>query len=305
MRKAAIIILIFLLVSFLSAAEKEIKLDRTFNFEGVKRVKIDLKITNGKLRVYTWDKKEAKVEGIIKYRGEYPEVELRKSGDMLILRVEKEKKWFFFWHSSPGRKDLWADVTVFLPEPFEGKAGVVNGRVELKSVVGKKNGYVKLSSVNGIVRVLELRSEELKVSNVNGRIMISGTFAEEASLGTVNGKIEATGFFAAHLKAKTVNGDIELDLEEKPLDKEGYWKISSVNGDIYLNFLDQPQFYYDFKIKSVSGNVYVQLSGVDISSTNVFSKASFELNEGKGAKAEIFVDINTVSGDVEVRRESK
>lgn len=305
MRKSAIIILIFLIViSFLSAAEKEIKLDRFFDFKGAKSVEIDLKLVNGKLRIYTWDRKEAKVEGIVRYRGEKPEIELKKIGDQLILRIEKEKGWWFF-RRSPGRKELWADITVFLPEPFEGKAGVTNGRIELKSIIGKKNGYVKLSTVNGIVRILELKSEELKVSNINGRIMISETFAEEANLSTVNGKIEATGFFASHLKVKTVNGDIEIGLEEKPLNKEGYWKLSSVNGDIYLGFLNEPEFYYDFKIKSVSGDVYVELSGVDISSTTVFSKASFELNGGKKAKMDIFADVNTVSGDVEIRRESK
>ncbi len=303
MRKAAIIVAILLLLSFLFAGERELKIERSFPTKG-ERIELDVGVVTGNLKVLTWDKNEIRVEGVITYREKEPKVEIEYSHGYFRLKVEKKKDCWWFFCGDWGREKIWADLTLMVPEPFEGKVSVVNGKLEVKSILGKRNGYVRVSSVNGIVRVIELKGEEVKVSTVNGRIMLSGVRADELKLSTVNGRVSATGIFARRLKASSVNGDIELELEgEETVKREGYWKISTVNGDIIVNFLHPPALHYDFRLKSVGGGIYVDLPGAAIESSRGLFRQSFEINPQ--ASPSIYVDISTVSGSIEVRSEKE
>ena len=140
-----------------------------------------------------------------------------------------------------------------------------------------KNITIDLVSAN--LTASDLNAYDLEFSSVGGDIELTNVAARSIYLEATSGDIElieTTG----ELELNTVSGDIQLENNKLTHSIIG----SSVSGDIFLSFAEQPQ---DIKFKgdTVSGDV------------SFFNNNARSFETGKGL---LNVQLDTVSGDITV-----
>ena len=184
--------------------------------------KVSLKNISGNITVTGWDQPQAQVT--------------------VVKRSGSDRSQVFFSNNGPNLSVRAAD-----------NSGNQNIRFEVR--VPRQLARVELSSVNGVI----------KVSDVKAEILVDGT----------NGSIELTDI-AGVSKVRTVNGSIKAGLLEA---SDRGMEFQSVNGSIELTV--PPTFEAELEASTVHGGIVIDDSfGVQVEKGVVGQKAKGEINDG-------------------------
>ena len=202
---------------------------------------IELKNTNGKAVIRSWNRDEVKIYAEIKVRCgdrreaeqfmERVEINVREQGDCLSITTDYPKKNFgniFGWLFG---KSISVSIAfeIIVPARSNLDLDLVNGSLEVEDVEGES----VLETTNGAIKARDLRGM-IKAHSTNGSITASLLALDKdraASLSTTNGAIKLTipKYVEADLDAKVVNGRIHSDFD---LDVKGRFNSRSVRGRI-------------------------------------------------------------------------
>jgi lia operon protein LiaG len=147
---------------------------------------------------------------------------------------------------------------------------------------------ITVKSVSGNIEAVDLKASSLSLDSVSGEL--KGTriaVSDDLTLKTTSGNIDF-GESAGRIKAESVSG--EIDITQNNL-KDNI-TIKTVSGEIVLKIPSSSEFLYRFK--TTSGKIVNGFKGSDK------SKGSVEGTVGKGGST---IDVQTVSGDLELSKE--
>ncbi|MEQ1721652.1 MAG: DUF4097 family beta strand repeat-containing protein [Pseudobdellovibrio sp.] len=164
------------------------------------------------------------------------------------------------------REGPWVKFNFTNPE--EGTGFLANQSV-VKILVPENIRKIKIKTVSGDMKVLNLDLEELKLESVSGHIDIQGKLND--------------------INAKTISGDflVNSDLDNPKV------KISTVSGDTRAVFNSEPNINFNFE--TVSGEV----SFSESLARKEISGAVKDLNFGKGEGS---FEVQSTSGDVKIEK---
>ncbi|WP_428243720.1 DUF4097 family beta strand repeat-containing protein [Gynuella sp.] len=196
-------------------------------------------------------------------------------------------------------------LVIMIPYSSRLRVQGVSSDINIASI----HGDVTVKTVSGDLSVSDLSSASLSIETVDADTklhQVQGDVSYESISGDLMGDISSQS-----IQLKTVSGNIDLSFQEG-----GAATISSVSGDLSLTgeFVGYP----DVSVKTVSGNIHLQLSGmVDtqlkvsaITNTNVrvnlpqsgltdlsLTAKQFSHNIGNGVGR---ILLSTVQGDISV-----
>jgi DUF4097 and DUF4098 domain-containing protein YvlB len=241
-----------------------------------------------------------------------------RSGSRIIIKVEVPNNS----HNSWGEDG--SDLTIVIPKhvrvSFKGVSSNINisdftHGSEIQTVSGDINAknlmqQVELATVSGNIESNNL-SGKLRLSAVSGDIDDRNS-SGRALFKTVSGNLNANSS-ANEISANTVSGDIELKLakvdelivstvsggffSQLSLNDNGLVKMSSVSGDLTLDFKNEVQASFNLKTNA-GGNIVNELTSAKAKRAKYgpSAKLSFETGNASGS-----VRASTVSGRIEVK----
>jgi DUF4097 and DUF4098 domain-containing protein YvlB len=164
----------------------------------------------------------------------------------------------------------------------------VSGNIDSKNLAGK----IRLSSVSGDIDDRS-SSGRAQLKTVSGELRSNST-ATEVNVNSVSGDIELHLAAVDELNVSTVSGEFESKLT---LNDNGFIKMSSVSGDLKLDFKNDVQASFNLKTNA-GGDIVNRLSSAKAKRAKYgpSAKLSFETGNGKGS-----VRASTVSGHIEVK----
>jgi DUF4097 and DUF4098 domain-containing protein YvlB len=164
----------------------------------------------------------------------------------------------------------------------------VSGNIESTNLSGK----LRLSSVSGDIHDRNSSGRAL-FKTVSGNLTSSST-ANEVSANSVSGDIELKLAKVDELIVSTVSGEFESQLS---LNENGLVKMSSVSGDLMVDFKNEVQASFNLKTNA-GGNIVNGLTSAKARRAKYgpSSKLSFETGNASGS-----VRASTVSGRIEVK----
>lgn len=241
-----------------------------------------------------------------------------KSGSRIIIKVEIPNNS----HSGWGVEG--SDLTIVMPKhvrvSFKGVSSNINishftHGSEIQTVSGDINAkdlmqQIELATVSGNIESTNL-SGKLRLSSVSGDIhdrnssgralfktvsgnLTSSSTANEVSANSVSGDIELKLVKVDELIVSTVSGEFESQLS---LNENGLVKMSSVSGDLTVDFKNEVQASFNLKTNA-GGNIVNGLTSAKARRAKYgpSSKLSFETGNASGS-----VRASTVSGRIEVK----
>ncbi|SDO20263.1 DUF4097 family beta strand repeat-containing protein [Halobacillus aidingensis] len=165
----------------------------------------DLSISNGSLKLHTWDQEEVKASYQVKvYQVETEEEARARFHD----ETQMEIKNGLLRIASPSKK-MKMNVDLFIPnKKYEFiKSQLTNGNLDLENI---KSDHFQMKTSNGAVKAKQLSGETCKIQTGNGAIQLQeGTF-EECETDTINGAITLSGDIGK-ADASTVSSGITVD----------------------------------------------------------------------------------------------
>ena len=241
-----------------------------------------------------------------------------KSGSRIIIKVEIPNNSRNGWGADG------SDLTIEMPKhvrvSFKGVSSNINisnfsHGSEIQTVSGDivaKNlmQQIELATVSGNIDSKNLTGK-IRLSSVSGDINDRNS-AGRAHLKTVSGSLTSSST-ATEVSANSVSGDIELRLDEVDelivstvsgqfegqlsLNDDGLLKMSSVSGDLEVDFKNDVQASFNLKTNA-GGNIVNGLTSdrAQRAKYGPSSKLSFETG-----KASASVRASTVSGRIEVK----
>ena len=291
-------LLLLLAVSGGAFASTPISETRSVNADA----RIDVSNIKGDVTVSGWDKNEVSITGTLGDGAR--KLAIDGGGSSLSIKVEPpDKQGWFNWGSESRMGNTSLDLKV--PRNAEMKIEVVSADVALSGVAGRS---LRVNGVSGKLR-LDTDAKEVDVDSVSGNIELTGK-AERGHLETVSGNVRARGL-GGQIKFETVSGDIDAENAD-------YREITAgtVSGDI--NLRGKPTKDARIEVETMSGDVHLYLPG-DIAArihATTFSgsiRSDFgkvkEEEHGPGSSLDAplgndgRVDLQTFSGDIEVRRQ--
>ena len=291
-------LLLLLAVSGGAFASTPISETRSVNADA----RIDVSNIKGDVTVSGWDKNEVSITGTLGDGAR--KLAIDGGGSSLSIKVEPpDKQGWFNWGSESRMGNTSLDLKV--PRNAEMKIEVVSADVALSGVAGRS---LSVNGVSGKLR-LDTDAKEVDVDSVSGNIELTGK-AERGHLETVSGNVRARGL-GGQIKFETVSGDIDAENGD-------YREINAgtVSGDI--NLRGKPTKDARIEVETMSGDVHLYLPG-DIAArihATTFSgsiRSDFgkvkEEEHGPGSSLDAplgndgRVDLQTFSGDIEVRRQ--
>ncbi|WLR49285.1 DUF4097 family beta strand repeat-containing protein [Halobacillus litoralis] len=165
----------------------------------------DLSISNGSLKVHTWDQEDVKASYQVKvYQVETEEEARTRFHD----ETQVEIKNGLLRIASPSKK-IKMNVDIFIPnKKYEFiKSQLTNGNLNLENI---KSDHFQMKTSNGAVNAKQLSGETCKMQTGNGAIHLQeGTF-EECETDTINGAITLSGDIGK-TDASSVSSSITVD----------------------------------------------------------------------------------------------
>lgn len=164
----------------------------------------------------------------------------------------------------------------------------VSGNIDSKNLSGK----LRLSSVSGDIDDKN-SSGRARFKTVSGSLN-SRSSANEISANSVSGDIELRLADIDELIVSTVSGEFDSELS---LNDDGLLKMSSVSGDLQVDFKNDVQASFSLKTNA-GGGITNRLTSAKAKRAKYgpSSKLSFETGTGSGS-----VRASTVSGHIEVK----
>lgn len=241
-----------------------------------------------------------------------------RSGSRIIIKVEVPNNSHNSWGADG------SDLTIVIPKhvrvSFKGVSSNINisdftHGSEIQTVSGDINAknlmqQVELATVSGNIESKNL-SGKLRLSAVSGDIhdrnssgralfktvsgnLYSHSSANEISANTVSGDIELTLLKVDELIVSTVSGQFFSKLS---LNENGLVKMSSVSGDLTLDFKNEVQASFNLKTNA-GGNIVNELTSAKAERAKYgpSAKLSFETGNASGS-----VRASTVSGRIGVK----
>lgn len=241
-----------------------------------------------------------------------------RSGSRINIKVE------IAHNSYNDHAEQGSQLTIKLPSNMRVNFNGVSSDVSIKDV----NNGVDIQTVSGdiVAKNLSDKVELIAVSgnidsdNLSGKIRlssVSGDIEDKNSVGrahfqTVSGHLMSQSS-AKEIVAKSVSGDIELDLAtvdelivstvsgefegKLALNDNGLIKMSSVSGDLLVNFQNDVQASFNLKTNA-GGNIVNKLTTDKAKRAKYGPSAKLSFETGNGASS---VRASTVSGSIEVK----
>ncbi|MGB2741096.1 MAG: DUF4097 family beta strand repeat-containing protein [Cognaticolwellia sp.] len=241
-----------------------------------------------------------------------------KSGSRIIIKVEIPN------NSHSGWGEDGSDLTIEMPKhvrvSFKGVSSSINisnftHGTEIQTVSGDINAkdlmqQIEMATVSGNIESKNL-SGKIRLSSVSGDIhdrnsngrahfktvsgnLSSNSEANEISANSVSGDIELRLSDVDELIVSTVSGEFDSQLS---LNDNGLLKMSSVSGDLSVDFKNEVQASFDLKTNA-GGNIINRLTSAKAKRAKYgpSSKLSFESGNASGS-----VRASTVSGRIEIK----
>jgi len=228
------------------------------------RPELEIKNSNGRIEVFSWDKNKVQIIAHIRVEGKEPsaqkmidriEIEIEQNGneifvETLIPKGMKGHGGFFSWLFGDGRFSYSVDYEINVPIESDLNLNTTNGGISVEEVSGR----IKIHSTNGKINAREV-SGLVRCETTNGRIhaeINKITSDEEMTFRTTNGsiKIYLPEEYGGYADLKTTNGHIDSDFrlydERRNSRKskkfyrgdfgtgEGSITCKTTNGSIYL-----------------------------------------------------------------------
>lgn len=256
----ALIILLFISITTIAYSKstytREFKKTVDFKPNGT----VEVKTTNGKIELTSWDKNEVQIEAEIKVKArsrreaerilDKVEILIDRSSDRLSIEPDYPKRHsgdsFWDWVLGSESRPV-VNFTIKVPEKTNPYLRSTNGHVNVTDIEGE----AVLKTTNGGIEA-EYMKGSVDAKTTNGSISIYLTqFNEDdrVDLNTTNGSIKLylPSEVKADVKASTVNGSIRTDfpmtVQGKILRKRlqgeingggGIIELSTVNGSISI-----------------------------------------------------------------------
>lgn len=241
-----------------------------------------------------------------------------KSGSRIIIKVEIPNNSHNSWGADG------TELTIEMPKhvrvSFKGVSSNINishftHGSEIQTVSGDISAkdlmqQIELATVSGNIESTNL-SGKLRLSSVSGDIhdrnstgrahfktvsgnLSSSSSAYEISANSVSGDIELKLAKVDELIVSTVSGEFESQLS---LNDNGLVKMSSVSGDLTVDFTNDVQASFNLKTNA-GGNIVNRLTSAKATRAKYgpSSKLSFDTGDASGS-----VRASTVSGRIEVK----
>jgi len=241
-----------------------------------------------------------------------------KSGSRIIIKVEMPNNSHNAW--GVDGSELTIEIPKHVRVSFKGVSSNINisnfsDGTEIQTVSGDINAknlqqQVELATVSGNIDSKNL-SGKIRLSSVSGDIHDRNS-SGRAHFKTVSGNLSSSSE-ANEISANSVSGDIELrlgDIDELivstvsgefdsrlSLNDNGLLKMSSVSGDLTVDFKNEVQASFDLKTNA-GGNIVNRLTTAKAKRAKYgpSSKLSFESGNASGS-----VRASTVSGRIEIK----
>ena len=290
MRK--IFIMLLILISFLlfynyvyAGRVEEIKEE---NFLLKNTGSFSLSNVAGKIMVNSWDKEEVKMiatKSISSWGVGDPEELLDKIKIEITSKPESLRINTHFPQFSWVR-NARVDYEVWIPREVNVRLSSVSGIIQMKSHLNRifantVSGKIKLDDIKGNVEV-KTTSGNTIVNDVQGDFIWSST----------SGELDMANL-VGDLDLHTVSGDISGS------EVNGEIKANSVSGGINLRN-SQGNLAY---LRTTSGNIRAELEAINSTSDMSLSTISGDIILYLPADAAFYLDINTISGDINTRFE--
>lgn len=306
------IIVLLSLMSFITVAGE--KVDQTIPAGSAKGIYIEN--LYGSVFIEGWEKDNISVQGELDDNAK--DFIFEKKGSEIIIKVAMPNHI-----NNHNWRDSGSNLTIKVPKSmrmnFQGVSSDVTVKnltksTELKTVNGNINatylsGHVELASVNGDIESENLTGK-IKLSTVSGNIndqkssgrlnikavsgsVFSNSLANEVKAKCVSGSIHLTLASIDQLALSTVSGEVKADLS---LNTRGIVKMSSVSGDIDLNFAGNVNANFDLSA-SAGGDLVNKLTNdtPKRGKYNARTKLNFTTADGSGS-----VRGSTVSGTIKI-----
>ena len=245
-------------------------------------------------------------------------LKFEKSGSRIIIKVEIPNNSHNSWGADG------TELTIEMPKhvrvSFKGVSSNINishftHGSEIQTVSGDISAkdlmqQIELATVSGNIESTNL-SGKLRLSSVSGDIhdrnstgrahfktvsgnLSSSSSANEISANSVSGDIELKLAKVDELIVSTVSGEFESQLS---LNDNGLVKMSSVSGDLTVDFTNDVQASFNLKTNA-GGNIVNRLTSAKATRAKYgpSSKLSFDTGDASGS-----VRASTVSGRIEVK----
>jgi len=251
-----------------AAAGSAVDESRSLALQGIEQIEIrgvseDIRILEG-----SGSAVEARLQGTVGVGdpAAIPHLEAEVRGGTAVVRVGRERSVLVGPH--------WSNLVLEVRIPTSWK------------------GRLAISTVSARVELPDVRLAGLSVQTVSGDVRLAGLEARDVTLHTTSGSIRAGHIQAASLEMTTVSGSVEASVSAASL------RVHSTSGDVGVSLPAGADFRLD--ARSVSGRV---TCGFPLAvSGNLVERARHALVGTAGAGRDS-VSIDTVSGDIAIRRE--
>jgi len=252
------------------------KIEQSLALNGATHVNVENMM--GEVTMIGWGKDQVSVHGELAEKANG--LIFERSGTYINIKVDMPRHMNNGWHDNGSMLDIKLPQQVKLS--FNGVSSdvdvrnimesvdirTVSGniharnltqRIELNSVSGDiasrdLSGEVALSTVSGDIND-ENSTGSLHIKSVSGRLS-SESSANEVFANSVSGEIDLELAKTDELSVSTVSGDVKVRLA---LNDDGLLKMSSVSGDININFTNEVEA--SFRLKSnASGDLINRLT---------------------------------------------
>jgi len=209
------------------------------------RPELEVKNSNGRIEVVSWDKNEVQIIAHIRVEGKESsaqkmidriEIEIEQNGneifvETLVPKGMKGHGGFFSWLFGDDRFSYSVDYEINVPIESDLNLNTTNGRLSVEEVSGR----IKMHSTNGKISARDI-SGLVRCETTNGRIhaeinKISSD--EEMTFRTTNGSIKLylPEEYGGYADLKTTNGHIDSDFKFKDKYKKSRKSKKSYRGD--------------------------------------------------------------------------
>lgn len=212
---------------------QSVEIPHTFQQDVSDARKIDIDLSNGPVRIKTWDQPEIRIECTAKvYRTEDREEARNFFLENTVFNYENGLLVF-----ATRSKWMKVEAIVYIPKKHYDK--------------------ISIRAFNGGVKGQEIEADSLAFKTTNGKVDISNINGANLDIDTVNGQIYVTESQLETIDAETVNGAIHIAGKYRDVE------LQSVNGNIECQFNGPVK---RVETKNITGNIHVTIpagAGID------------------------------------------
>ncbi|MCL2415589.1 MAG: DUF4097 family beta strand repeat-containing protein [Defluviitaleaceae bacterium] len=153
-------------------------------------------------------------------------------------------------------------IDAFVPETmFDNiRISTVNGDVRVATLDAQN---IKIENLNGTSEISQLKAENIIIEQNNGALRISEISADMAAIENFSGLISASSIDVAKLKMATFNGAIDMQIAQFNHFNHYDWRIETSNEKLGLALPSYASLGYHVKAHAALGTVKLGLIGMN------------------------------------------